>query len=186
MFIFRWFARGLFGLLGWQLIGDLLPHVPKAVLVLAPHTSNWDGFYGLLFALAKKLPLRFVIKREAMVFPLGLLLRSMGAVPIDRKHQRGRGEEGMVTAMADLFKDRSSLLLSIAPEGTRGKVKRWRHGFYRVAEQAGVPIRLFFIDYGKKHIGFGPVFYPTGNIEEDLKEIQAFYKDKQGKYPDQG
>ena len=92
----------------------------------------------------------------------------------------------MVQVMSALFQAQSSLMLVIAPEGTRGQVKRWKQGFYRVAQQAEVPIVLGFIDYGRKRLGFGPVFYPTGAIEKDLKEIQAFYKDKQGKYPDQG
>ena len=185
MSILRWLARLLFGLLGWQLVEDLPQNLSKAVLIVAPHTSNWDGFYGLLFCFVKRLPIKFAIKKEALFFPLGFLLRRLGAIPIDRK-RKGKKEEGMVQVMSALFQAQSSLMLVIAPEGTRGQVKRWKQGFYRVAQQAEVPIVLGFIDYGRKRLGFGPVFYPTGAIEKDLKEIQAFYKDKQGKYPDQG
>lgn len=185
MRILRWLARRLFRLLGWQLVEDIPQDLAKAVVVVAPHTSNWDGFYGLLFCFAKKLPIRFAIKKEAMIFPLSLLLRRLGAVPIDRKRQ-GKKDVGMVQVMTELFQKQKSLMLVIAPEGTRGQVKRWKQGFYRVAQQAEVPIVLGFIDYGQKRLGFGPVFQPTGDIEEDLKEIRAFYRDKQGKYPDQG
>ena len=186
MNILSWLARRLFGLLGWQMIETIPKNLSKAVIIGAPHTSNWDGFYMLLFCFVKKLPIKFAAKKEIMFFPLGLLLRRLGAVPIDRKGQRKRGEKGMVVKMADFFRERSSLFLVIAPEGTRGRVKRWRRGFYHVAQQAGVPIVLGFIDYGKKRIGFGPVFHPTGDVEADIKAIQAFYKDKQGRYPDQG
>ena len=185
MSILRWLARRLFGLLGWELVEDIPQNISKAVIVVAPHTSNWDGFYGLLFCFAKKLPIKFAIKKEALFFPLGFLLRRLGAIPIDRK-RKGNKEAGMVQVMSDLFRKRKSLMLVIAPEGTRGRVKRWKQGFYRVAQQAEVPIVLGFIDYGQKRLGFGPVFQPTGDIEEDLKEIQAFYKDKQGRFPDKG
>lgn len=185
MRILRWLARRLLRLLGWQLVEDIPSDLSKAVLVVAPHTSNWDGFYGLLFCFAKKMPIKFAIKKEALFFPLGFFLRRLGAIPIDRK-RRGNKGQGTVQLMVDLFPTQKELLLIIAPEGTRGHVKRWKQGFYRVAQQAHVPIVLGFIDYGKKRLGFGPVFQPTGDIEEDLKEIQAFYKDKQGRHPAQG
>lgn len=185
MRILRWLARRLFQLLGWNLVEDIPADLSKAVIIVAPHTSNWDGFYGLLFCFAKKMPIRFAIKKEALVFPIGFLLRRLGAIPIDRKRRGSKGQD-MVQVMTDLFSTQESLMLIIAPEGTRGQVKRWKQGFYRVAQQANVPIVLSFIDYGKKRVGFGPVFQPTGDIEADLKEIRAFYKDKQGKYPAQG
>lgn len=185
MSILRWLARRLLSLLGWQLVADIPQALSKAVIVVAPHTSNWDGFYGLLFCFVKKLPLRFAIKKEAMIFPLGFLLRRLGAVPIDRK-RKSKKDTSMVQVITSLFENRASLMFVIAPEGTRGRVKRWKQGFYHIAQEARVPIVLGFIDYGQKQIGFGPVFYPTGDIEADIKEIQAFYKDKQGKHPDQG
>lgn len=185
MKILRWLARRLLLLLGWQLVEDIPQNLTKAVIAVAPHTSNWDGFYGLLFCFAKKLPIRFAIKKEAMFFPLSLLLHRLGAVPIDRK-KKGRKDQSMVQVMTTLLQESRSLMLVIAPEGTRKRAKRWKHGFYYVAKEANVPIVLGFIDYGEKRLGFGPVFYPTGDIEKDIKEIQTFYKDKQGKHSNQG
>ena len=184
MRILRWLARQIFRLRGWQLVGQLPPTISKAVIVVAPHTSNWDGFYGLLFCFINKLPIKFAIKKEALFFPIGSLLKRLGAIAIDRQRGNSRGGN-MVPMMAALFQEQASLMLVIAPEGTRRRVKRWKRGFYHVAQQAGVPIVLGFIDYGKRHIGFGPVFYATGDVEEDLRQMQAFYQDKVGKYPEQ-
>lgn len=187
MTILRAFALQIFRILGWKFIGSIPQDIKKAVLVVAPHTSNWDGFYGLLFCLVKKLPIRFAIKKEAMFFPLGPLLRKMGAIPIDRKKQsKLLGRESMVHYIASILRQQTSLMLIIAPEGTRSHAKRWKRGFYYIAQQAHVPLVLGYMDYKKKHIGFGPVVYPTGNFDRDIEQIQSFYRDKMGKYPEQG
>lgn len=183
MKLLRWFVLLLFKLLGWKFIGSLPKKVNKAVLIIAPHTSNWDGFYGLLFCFLKQLPIRFAIKQEAMGFPFGKLLQRMGAIPIDRKSRKVSKSENMVQHMTAILQKRHSLLLIIAPEGTRHYVKRWKQGFYHIAVNARVPIVLGILDYQKKHIGFGPVFYPTGNLAEDLPRIQNFYSHTMGKYP---
>ena len=88
--------------------------------------------------------------------------------------------------MTQLLQEHEKLVRIIAPEGTRGYVSRWKTGFYRIAMQAQVPIVLGYLDYAKKHAGIGPVFYPTGDMEQDIGQIQAFYKDKAGKYPARG
>jgi 1-acyl-sn-glycerol-3-phosphate acyltransferase len=187
MKVLRWLSLQLFRLLGWKLVGDIPKNIKKAVLVVAPHTSNWDGFYGLLFCFVKQLPIKFAIKREAMFFPLGPILKWMGAIPIDRKKKsESTGETGMVQTMTAMLQRQDSLMLIIAPEGTRSRVKRWRRGFYYIASQANVPLVLSYIDYKQKHIGFGPMLYPTGHYDRDLEQIQAFYRHKVGKYPTQG
>jgi 1-acyl-sn-glycerol-3-phosphate acyltransferase len=187
MMVLRWLARQLFWLLGWKLMGDIPQHVKKAVIVIAPHTSNWDGFYGLLFCFIKKLPVKFAIKKELMFFPLGPIFKWLGAIPIDRKKSTPHTKQtSMVDVMAAMLKQQKALMLIIAPEGTRSRVTRWKLGFYHIALQAHVPLALGYIDYSKKHIGLGPVFSPTGALEQDLAQIQAFYQDKAGKYPAQG
>ena len=187
MALLRWLARQLLRALGWRFLRQLPHYPPRAVLVVAPHTSNWDGFYGLLCCLAHKLPIRFAIKKEALRFPLGLLLRPLGAIPISRArkallHKR----HGQVQALAALFQQPGPLLLVIAPEGTRKRAPRWRRGFYHIAQQAGVPLVLGYIDYGKKHLALGPVWHPTGSLAKDLPQLQGFYQDKVGRYPAQG
>jgi len=187
MNILRWLALKFFQVLGWKLVGDVPQHIKKAVIVVAPHTSNWDGFYGLLFCFIKQMPIKFAIKKEAMIFPIGPILKRMGAISIDRKIKTKSSKKGsMVQVMTSMFQQQDSLMLIIAPEGTRSFVKRWKQGFYYIALQAKVPLVLSYIDYRQKCIGLGPVFYPTGNLDQDLPEIQAFYKDKMGKYPEQG
>ena len=188
MSILRWLVLKLLQVLGWRLVGDIPQHVKKAVLVVAPHTSNWDGFYGLLFCFVKQLPIKFAIKKEAMIFPVGSILKWMGAIPIDRakKKKSVKSGDGMIQIMASMLRQRDSLMLIIAPEGTRSRVKRWKRGFYYVALEAQVPLVLSYLDYKQRLIGLGPIFHPTGNYERDLQQIQSFYQDKVGKYPDQG
>ena len=187
MNILRWLALQLFQALGWKLVGNISQSIKKAVLVVAPHTSNWDGFYGLLFCFVKQLPVKFAIKKEALFFPIGPILKWMGAIPIDRKKQSVSDNRGsMVQLMTAMLRQQDALMLIIAPEGTRSRVKRWKRGFYYIALHAQVPLILSYIDYRQKHIGFGPMVYPTGDIVKDLQQIQAFYKDKLGKYPEQG
>ena len=187
MSVLRWLARQVFSLLGWKIIGDFPPALAKAVLVIAPHTSNWDLFYGMTTVLIKQVPARFAIKKEAMFFPLGPILQWIGAIPIDRKRLARKGKQvAQVAMMTQLLQERERLVLIIAPEGTRRYAPQWKTGFYRIAMQAGVPLVLGYLDYAQKHAGIGPVFYPTGNMEQDMQEIQAFYKDKVAKYPAQG
>jgi 1-acyl-sn-glycerol-3-phosphate acyltransferase len=187
MNILRWLALKLFQVLGWKLVGDIPQHIKKAVLVVAPHTSNWDGFYGLLFCFVKKLPIKFAIKKEAMIFPIGPILKRMGAISIDRKRKSKSAKRGsMVQRMTAMLQQQEPLMLIIAPEGTRSLVKQWKKGFYHIALQANVPLVLSYLDYQQKHVGFGPMVYPTGDYDQDLQQIQTFYKDKVGKYPAQG
>ncbi len=187
MNVLKWFAYQLFKLLGWKVVGGLPPHIPKAVLIFAPHTSNWDAFYGLTALASKKVPVRFVVKKEAMFFPLGLLLRSLRAVPIDRRKKTQQAKAtNMVEVMVHMFAACASLFLVISPEGTRDYAKHWKTGFYYIAVRAQVPIILGYLDYAKKEVGIGPVFYPTGAVEQDIQYIQAFYKDKIGKHPEKG
>ena len=121
-----------------------------------------------------------------MFFPLNLLLKSMGAIPIDRTPKKGLKKRSMVDAMVELFDTRDQLVILVTPEGTRSYSKRWKTGFYHVAHQAGVPIVLGYLDYKKKHAGVGPMVYPTGNTEQDINEIKDFYRDKTARYPEQG
>jgi 1-acyl-sn-glycerol-3-phosphate acyltransferase len=183
--ITHWLAQRLFKLLGWKIIGDLPPGLPKAVLVMAPHTSNWDFFYGMLTVFSKRAPIKFAIKKEAMFFPLGYILKKLGAIPINRQ-PKNVGLRTQVEQISNIVKNSKNLFLIIAPEGTRKYVLRWKTGFYHIAIQANIPIILGYLDYAKKHAGIGPVFYPTGHMEQDIQAIQDFYADKSAKYPSQG
>ncbi|WP_243018190.1 MULTISPECIES: 1-acyl-sn-glycerol-3-phosphate acyltransferase [Candidatus Cardinium] len=179
-------AIALIKFLGWKITNTTDPTITKkAVVVLAPHTSNWDFVYGMLFTLsAPDLTLRFAIKKEVMFFPLSYLMKKLGAIPIDRTNKNK--STNMVAAMAEMFHQSDKLLLAIAPEGTRNYVKRWKTGFYRLAQAANVPIILGYINYNKREMGFGPIFDITGDIDKDIANIQDFYRTIPGKYPNQG
>lgn len=179
----KWLAIHIFKWLGWKAVGDLPNGVDKMVLVVAPHTSNWDLFYGLCTVFIKDIPAKFAIKKEVMFFPLGPILKWLGAIPIDRKSPK---KHKQVDMMIDMLQTYPKLVLTIAPEGTRKYAPRWKTGFYYIATHAQIPIALGFIDYEKKQAGIGPIYYPTGDVEQDMEKIKDFYREKIAKYPAQG
>lgn len=176
-----------FWLNGWKIEGELPEGVTKGVMTAAPHTSNWDFMWARASFYILKVPMNYTIKKEFIKGPLGWILKSMGAIPIDRSPRKeGEDRKSTVEAMADLFKDRDQLFVMVTPEGTRKYVAEWKTGFYHTAVMAGVPIVVGFVDYKEKRAGFGPTIYPSGNIEEDFETIKAFYRTKTGKYPENG
>jgi len=175
----RRLSKLILRLLGWHTDGSLPPGVQKAVVVSAPHTSLWDFVIGRLTFWAIRINIRFLIKSEAFRPPLGLLLKRLGGIPVDRSTNNR-----MVDQVVKLFNDNESLAVIITPEGTRRLVTQWKKGFYLIAVRANVPIALSFIDYGNKTGGIGPIITPTGDYEKDLKVIQEFYRDKIARHPE--
>ena len=175
----------LFRLGGWKIISELPTSIKQCVIVVAPHTSNWDFMYGMGAQLSMKLKPRFAIKKEWLRFPLKQLMLSLGALPIDRsKHISVKDTKNTVQAVADLFKQYEHLHLIITPEGTRSKVTKWKTGFYYIAIAAEVPIALGFMDYEKRECGVAKVIYPSGDFKKDMKDIMDFYKNITGKNPE--
>ncbi len=182
-----WLSRFWFWLKGWKIEGELPEGVTKGVMTAAPHTSNWDFVWARASFYILRVPLKYTIKKEFVKGPLGWILKSMGAIPIDRSPKKeGEARKSTVEAMADLFKEHDPLFVIVTPEGTRKYVKEWKTGFYYTALKAGVPIVVGFVDYKNKRAGFGPTIYPSGNIEEDFETIRAFYRTKTGKFPENG
>lgn len=181
-------AMAIIKMLGWKINNTTHPTAcKKAVLVIAPHTSNWDAFYGILFKLSYPTAnFRTAVKKEVMIFPLSYLIKALGAIPVDRKQTTLKQRTSMTSIMANMLNEADSLILGIAPEGTRSYANRWKTGFYKISVATNVPIILGFINYAKKEIGLGPIFYPTGNMEQDIAAIQNFYRTIPGKYPKQG
>lgn len=164
---------------GWTL-DERLPEVDKAVLVAAPHTSNWDLPFSLAVAWALGIPMRWVGKHTLFKPPFGPLMRWLGGISVDRAAARDT-----VAALRGAFDGREELMLLIAPSGTRKKAARWKTGFYYVAVGAKVPIVLGYLDYGKKRGGLGEVFVPCGDIRRDFEAIRAFYAPIRGRFPEQ-
>jgi len=156
--------------LGWKFV-ITVPEPPKSVICIAPHTSNWDFFVGQLsyWALGRKAS--FLIKKSWFFFPLNYFFGAIGGVPIDRSKRTTVTDQ-----MAEEFNLRETFHLAITPEGTRSLVKKWKMGFYYIAVKANVPIQLAYFDYAKKEMGITKVFYPTGDENADLKEIQDYYQ----------
>ena len=168
-------SRRIFRRCGWRLAGEL-PNVPKLVAIAAPHSTNWDVVWGLLFIIGLRLQIRFIGKREAFFWPVGPLLRSFGGIPIDRS-----AAHGLVGDMARQFAADDKLWLALAPEGTRKKVHKWKTGFWHIARAAGVPILPAYFHYPEKIIGLGPLIYPSDDLAADMAKIREFYRPWQGK-----
>ena len=163
-------GRFMMGIRGWRVEGNL-PDIPRMVLIVAPHTSNWDFLTGVWVKLAMRMGARFVGKHTLFRGPLGVVMRWLGGVPVDRDAAAGFAEETV-----RILKDSERMTLVIAPEGTRKRTDRWKSGFYRIAVAAGVPIVLTRFDYPRKVIVFGPLFHPTGDYEKDLVVLQSHYR----------
>jgi 1-acyl-sn-glycerol-3-phosphate acyltransferase len=174
----QWISRKLLQWYGWKLF-PWKEDFPKCVICVAPHTSNWDFVVGKLFYNAVGKNAKFLIKKEWFVFPMNLIFKAWGGVPIDRSHHQSVTEQ-----MIEQFNAREKFQLAITPEGTRKKVDEWKKGFYYIALGAKVPILIAFFDYAKKEVGFKGVFYPTGNAEADIQTIRGFYADVNAHNPD--
>jgi 1-acyl-sn-glycerol-3-phosphate acyltransferase len=123
--------------------------------------------------------IHFFAKKSLFWFPLDILLRSLGGIPLDRKRAGSAVDQAI-----EMFRNSESFYFGLAPEGTRSRVDHWKSGFYRIAAGAEVPVILGLLDYGKRRIGLGPTFSLTGDWQKDLEFCQAFYKDIQGRWPD--
>jgi 1-acyl-sn-glycerol-3-phosphate acyltransferase len=162
---------------GWNY--ELPVEIPaQCVICVAPHTSNWDFIIGMLFYKSIGGKPHVLMKKEWFFFPVGNLLKKIGALPVDRSKKTSLSDQ-----MVELFRSNNHLQLAIAPEGTRKRTLQWKTGFYYIALNAGVPITLAYIDYSKKEVGVKEIFYPTGNVQSDIEEIKNQYKDVKGKHP---
>lgn len=175
----HWLSRLILKLAGWRIEGRA-PSEPKFVLIAAPHTSNWDFPFMLLVCFALRAKIFWMGK--ASLFPplVGGIMRWLGGIPVDRSRKGN-----LVQSTIDAFNREASLIVVIPPEGTRSKVTHWKTGFYYIAQGAKVPIALGFLDFKRKLAGIDRLFAPTGNIESDMVEIQAFYANITGKNPRQ-
>ncbi len=168
-------GRASLGVFGWGFEGTV-PNVSKAVIIVAPHTSNLDFFVGLAAMFALGFRASFLGKHTLFSWPLGRLMRWLGGIPVDR-----RTAGGLVDETVGLFESRDSLILAVAPEGTRSNVTRWKTGFYYVAQKAGVAIVPIAMDYGRRCIRLGERFDPTGDIEADLGVLGEFFYGAEGR-----
>jgi 1-acyl-sn-glycerol-3-phosphate acyltransferase len=176
-------ARGLLAFVGWRVIFNGVP-APKGIVIVYPHTSNWDFVLGLLAKWAVDLPVRWVGKetlfRGLIGATLGRLMRRWGGRPVDRHHPSGAVEQ-----LAQWMAAEPWFWLGLSPEGTRRHQTFIRSGFYHLALRTGVPVILATIDYARREIAATEVAQMTGDVERDLARLRAYYADKRGRYPHQ-
>ena len=179
-------SRFVFWITGWKVVGGWPKDLRKAVMIAIPHTSNWDLLYARAAFYIMDVPVRFTIKKEVMVGPLGWFIRALGGLSIDRQKMAGKRKQTYTEAMVEMLKNREELVIMVTPEGTRSYAKRWKTGFYHIALGADVPIVIGYLDYKKKHAGIGPMIQPNGNLEEQMEQMKEFGRQVTGKYPEQG
>lgn len=165
-------GRAVLRMMGWKLTGQL-PNEPKVMVILAPHTSNWDFIIAVAVLLALNLKISFMMKKEAFFWPFKNMFMRFGAIPIDRKEARD-----VVTQAAGWYQDHEKVWLGITPEGTRSKVHLWKTGFLRIAHAADVPIMLVGMDATKKSVIVDKIIYAKGDYETQAEEIREYMNDK--------
>ena len=167
----RWLGRTVLRLGGWRMEGEF-PDIPKLVLIGAPHSSNWDGIWGLAAKLALGLDIKILGKDSLFRIPvMGLVLRRLGVIPVDR-----RAAHGVVEQSAVMIQRAPTVWYGLAPEGTRKPVERWKTGFWKIAKAAGVPVLPAYFHYGRKVIGIGPAFELGDDMAADLARIRQWYR----------
>jgi 1-acyl-sn-glycerol-3-phosphate acyltransferase len=164
-------------LTGWRVEGSLPAEASKAVLIAAPHTSNWDLPYTLMVCFVLRLNVYWMGKSSIFKWPFRGIMMWLGGIPVNREQSTH-----LVASSAQALQDADGAVqLIVPPEGTRSKARYWKTGFYYIASQAKVPIVMAYMDYEKKRSGLGPLFHPSGDIEKDMIAIKAFYADFKGK-----
>ncbi len=173
------FSRFILRLFGWKVIGELPKGVRKAVIIGAPHTSNWD--FVIAFFSYKALGFKAItlMKKEMFKFPFGGIMKMLGSMPVDR-----RPGNTVVDEAIEMMKNADDFIITITPEGTRSKVEEWKSGFYRIAMGAGVPLFLGVANYKDKEAGILGEFKITGDFEKDIVEIKKRYKKEWAKFPE--
>lgn len=176
-----WYALGwlIMKTLGWHTAGGIDKSIKKAVLIGAPHTSNWDFPIAMSALQLMGIKVRFLAKQELFKGFTGWIMRALGGIPVDRSRHTS-----MVEAMAHTLAEAEELIVLIPPEGTRSAVSEWKTGFYHVARLAGVPIIPAYLDYGKKEAGIMAPYHPVGDYETDIARIKGLYKGITPKFPE--
>lgn len=172
--LFAWW----FKLKGWKTAETIPADIKKCVVIAAPHTSNWDFVYSLAAAHILKLKVGYLAKKELFRFPLNILLRKTGGIPVIREKNTN-----LVDAIIKLYNSKDELRLMIPAEGSRKRVEKWKTGFYHIALGANLPVFLGYLDYKNKIAGYGKAVYLTGDKQKDAATIRDFYKDKTAKFP---
>lgn len=168
-------------MMGWKVDERTPEGIKKCVIVVGPHTSNWDFIIGKLAFIHYGVNAKFLIKKELFFPPLGWILKAMGGVPVDRKKKNN-----LTQTAVDYFNNNEYMYLVFTPEGTRSYNPNWKKGFYYIAQKANVPIYIAYMDFEKKIGGFHSHFIPTGDVDKDIEYIKSIMRQFKGKHPENG
>ena len=175
--MFKSLCRLIFRKMGWQ-VEMTVPYRDKCIICVAPHTSNWDFIIAELYYHSIGRTAGFLMKKEWFFWPMGVLFRSMGGIPVERsRHVSLTDRVAEAAIKAERFE------LAVTPEGTRSLARKWKRGFYFIALKAGLPIQLYAIDYKNKRIVCTKELVPSGDVEADMRLIMDYYRPYEGKYP---
>lgn len=175
--ITKFLGRLIWRMIGWKYSGRL-PDVPKVVVAVAPHTTNWDFILGVLVLWSLDVKVSFLGKHTLFKGWFGKWMRSIGGIPVDRN-----ASHGVVGEAVAAIKAADKMVFALSPEGTRQLDKGFKSGFLHIAHGAGIPILLTYFDFEHKTIGFGPLMTTTGDIEADMRRVIDFFRPIRGKYP---
>lgn len=164
---------------GWKAIQYPPPDLKKFVLIIAPHTSMWDFVWGKLILISLGFKVKFLIKKEVFWFPLGLLLKALGGLPVDRT----KGSS-VIEQVVEAFEQHHELIVAITPEGTRARTTKWKMGYHKIARSAAVPVGVGYLDYSNLTYGIAFTYHPSKHPDKDFLPIAAVYQNKTGKHPE--
>lgn len=168
----------LYKLLGFSCL-ETIEKPAKYIIALAPHTSNWDFLLGQLFCRAQGFRCNFMMKKEWFFWPLSILFRHLGGIPVHRSKR-----QSLTDQLARVAIERDEFHLCITPEGTRKLAPEWKKGFYYIALKAGIPILLYGMDYKARRIVCTQFILPTGDVEAEMKVIKQYFAPFTGKHPE--
>lgn len=171
------FAIRFLALCGWTVAFAPLPG-PRGVVIVYPHTSNWDFMYGLLGKWAIGEPFHWLGKDSLFRFGLGPFMRAVGGEPVERG-----SSTGAISRLAQRIRNADHYWLALAPEGTRKYRPNWRSGFYHLALEAGVPLGVVRLDYRAKQVRFVDYLELSGDLQKDIASIAALYEGCDGYKP---
>jgi len=158
-------------LTGWRFAGAAVPDEKKMVIIVAPHTSNWDFPSGIMAMYALGIRGTFLGKDTLFKFPMGILMRWLGGFPVDRF-----SKQNVVSQTTSLVERLEKVLIVLSPEGTRSRIEQWRTGFWWIAHSTQSPIIPVAFDFRNKIFHFHPPFRTTGDVEADVKALRALFR----------
>ena len=178
---FQWLGRSVLSILGWKVTGIITNDQAKnnLVVIVAPHTSNWDGILGIAALAGLDAKITFIGKDTVFKYGLGHFLRYVGGIPVNRKNPGG-----IIKDAIDQLKIRKGSLIAMSPEGTRAKVKEWKTGFLRIASEIKADIVPASLDFKKKEILLGEIFKPSGDNTKDILDLKKYYSAFVPKHPE--